>query len=126
VVPRQVPLLLLSVALAIAGAVRAVTVYRCVDNGSVAYRQSASDPNCEAMDLQSDEPDAEFLSRQRQALEQSRERRLQASHVGRRKRTTTRGQNEAGMAKDDRNEDQHSTYPFPPLPRELEFNETPP
>jgi hypothetical protein len=78
------------------------------------------------MDLQSDEPDAEFLSRQRQALEQSRERRLQASHVGRRKRTTTRGQNEAGMAKDDRNEDQHSTYPFPPLPRELEFNETPP
>ncbi len=119
--PDRLGALLLTTALA-SGSSGAVTVYRCVENGSMAYRQNASDPSCEALDLQSEEPDAETVARQREALDQTRERRSKARE-SRRQRMTPNGQTGRAAARENRAAEQDADAALPPLPRELDFEQ---
>lgn len=120
--PRRLGALLLTTALASAPS-NAVTVYRCVENGSVAYRQNASDPNCEALDIQSEEPDPEAVTRQREALDQNRERRTKARE-NRRQRMPPKGQTGRAVARENRAAEQDTDSALSPIPRELDFDQT--
>lgn len=119
--PRRLGALLLTTTLASAPS-GAITVYRCVENGSVAYRQNASDPSCEALDIQSEEPDAEAVTRQREALDQNRERRTKARE-SRRQRMTPKGQTGRAAARENRAAEQDADSALPPIPRELDFDQ---
>lgn len=119
--PHRLGALLLTTALA-SGPSGAVTVYRCVENGSMAYRQNASDPSCEALDLQSEEPDAETVARQREALDQTRERRTKARE-SRRQRMTPKGQTGRAAARENRDAEKDADAALPPMPRELDFEQ---
>lgn len=111
--------LLLPLAL-LAGPVAAETVYRCQQNGSVAFRQSPSDPSCQALDVRADEPDAETAARQRDEVQRWRERRSRTAATKRARNAATRppdrsrNGNEAGP---------DITTEALQLPRELDFGE---
>lgn len=108
---------LLVTALAFTPSGGAVTVYRCVENGSIAYRQNATHPNCETLDILTEDPPAEAVASQREALDQQRARRLQARE-SRRQGTGTK--KESGRATE-----QDSAPALPPIPRDLDFGDAP-
>ena len=82
-----------------AGMIQAGTIYRCLQNGAVAFTQHAADPSCQPMDVKPYEPDPDDAARQWEALKQWRDDRSQAWREGRRKQAAK--QNAAGNGSGD-------------------------
>lgn len=61
-------------------------VYRCIRNGSVAYTENASDPECEPIEVNAYEPDPETVSQKKDELRKWRDDRSKSLSEGRRKR----------------------------------------
>ncbi len=73
-------------------AAHAGPVYRCLQNGSVAFTQNASDPSCEPIEVNAYEPDPETVSRQKESLKKWRDDRSKTLSEGRRKKSGKKNQ----------------------------------
>ena len=107
----------------VTGPVHAGPVYRCFQNGSVAYTQNASDPSCEPIEVNAYEPDPETVSQKKDELRKWRDDRSKALTEGRRKKTGRKQKPREPGTEGDIPNDLKSTTDAMKIPNELDFKE---
>lgn len=108
----------------VAAPAHAGPVYRCFQNGSVAYTQNASDPSCEPIEVNAYEPDPETVSQKKDELRKWRDDRSKTMTEGRQKKSGRKQKpREAGTQGDNAN-DLKSTTESMRIPNELDFKES--
>ena len=103
--------------------VEAGPVYRCFQNGSVAYTQNASDPSCEPIEVNAYEPDPETVSQKKDELRKWRDDRSKALTEVRRKKTGRKQKSREPGTEGDIPNDLRSTTDAMKIPNELDFKE---
>ena len=107
----------------VAASAHAGPVYRCFQNGSVAYTQNASDPSCEPIEVNAYEPDPETVSQKKDELRKWRGDRYKAVTEGRRKKSGRKQKSREVGTEGYTANDLKSTSDAMRLPNELEFKE---
>ncbi len=110
----------LCAALCFSPASPAASVYRCVQNGTIAFTQQPSGTGCEPLDVKTYEPDPAQATKQRDELNRWREGRSKALQAARQRKAGAHP--EARKTQDEETRDvPSSTEDTLRLPQELDF-----
>jgi len=107
----------------VAASAHAGPVYRCFQNGSVAYTQNASDPSCEPIEVNAYETDPETVSQKKDELRQWRDDRSKSLSEGRRKKSGRKQRPREPGTEGDIPDNLKSTTDAMKIPNELDFKE---